>query len=122
MRRTTQIREIRKRRTKRTRAKIFGTASKPRLAIFRSSHHLYLQLIDDTEGRTLAAVSTSGLSKEAITKGLKKTDKAALVGEALAKKAIEAGIKSAGFDRRVYKYHGRVKAAAEAARKGGLNF
>ncbi|MBI2010967.1 MAG: 50S ribosomal protein L18 [Candidatus Colwellbacteria bacterium] len=118
--RNTKIREIRKRRIKRTRAKIFGTAERPRLAVFRSNRHLYLQLINDIEGKTLAAASTEGL--EGKSKEIKKSDLAALAGETLAKKAAEMRIQSAVFDRRAYKYHGRVKAAAEAARKGGLKF
>ena len=103
------------RRAKRTRAKLFGTALRPRLAVFRSNRTMSAQLIDDTAGKTLAAASSSDL------KGKKnKTDGAKFVGEAVAKKAKELGISSAIFDKRSYRYHGRVKTLAEAAREAGL--
>lgn len=110
----TKVRRIS--RTKRTRAKIAGTALRPRLAVSRSNRGLYLQLIDDEKGRTLVSASVKELKEQKITK----TEQAALLGQHLAKKAVEAGIKEAIFDRRSYKYHGRVKAVAEGARDGGL--
>jgi large subunit ribosomal protein L18 len=107
------------RRHVRVRAKIFGTAQRPRLSVFRSNNHIYAQLIDDTTGRTLLAVSDLNLK---INKQMKKTNIAAMVGESLAKLAKEHNIKRVVFDRGGYSYHGRVKALAEAARKGGLIF
>lgn len=103
-------------RTKRTRAKIMGTALRPRLTVSRSNRGLYLQLIDDEKGYTLVSASVKELKAQKATK----TEEASLLGQHLAKKAAEAGIKEAVFDRRSYKYHGRVKAAAEGARGGGL--
>lgn len=108
------LNQIRERRAWRARGGISGTAHKPRLAVFRSNRNLYAQLIDDMKGRTLASASSAKGSKD------KKTARAALVGEAIAKKALEKGIKEAVFDRRSYKYHGRVAAVAEGARKAGL--
>jgi len=105
------------RRHRRIRAKISGTALKPRLAVFRSNRHIYAQLIDDQQGRTL--VSASDLE---IKNKVKKSEKARLVGELLAKKAKELKIKKAVFDRAGYKYHGRVKNLAEGARRAGLIF
>ena len=103
---------------RRARARIFGTAQKPRLAVFRSNRNLYAQLIDDEKGRTLASASNKDLPKSGAKE--KKSGQASLVGELIAKKALEKGIKEAVFDRRSYKYHGRVAAVAEGARKGGL--
>jgi len=108
----------RARRVLRTRAKIFGSASKPRLAIFRSNSSIYAQLIDDEKGNTLVHASSREL--RAAGKKAPKTEVAKLVGELLAKKAKEKGIKEAVFDRRNYKYHGRVRAVGEGARSGGL--
>jgi large subunit ribosomal protein L18 len=101
-------------RQKRTRARIFGTAEFPRLSVFRSNKAISVQLIDDESSRTLAAASTAGLKGN-------KTEQAAKVGEAISEKAKALGIKRAVFDRRSYRYHGRVKAVAEGARKAGLN-
>lgn len=103
-------------RTRRVRAKIRGTAVSPRLAVSRSNKGLYLQLVDDEKGHTLVSVSVKELKQDKATK----TEQAAQLGKLLAKKATKLGIKKAFFDRRFYKYHGRVKAAAEGARKGGL--
>ncbi len=114
MNKLTRIRRIG--RAKRTRAKIYGTAVRPRLAVSRSNKNLYLQLIDDEKGHTLVSVSVKEVQKEKITK----TERSSLLGQLLAKKAIDSGIKEAVFDRRFYKYHGRIKAAAEAAREAGL--
>jgi large subunit ribosomal protein L18 len=108
----------RTRRKARSRARIFGSAEKPRLAVFRSNRFIYAQLIDDEKSHTVAAVSRKDLGKEGAKKS--KTEIAKLLGELLAKKAEKLGIKRAVFDRRAYKYHGRVKALAESARKEGL--
>ncbi len=109
------IHERRQRRQRRTRAKIFGTAKRPRLSVFRSNRAFYVQLIDDERGVTLASVS----SRDADTK-LKKTEQAFRAGELLAEKAKAQHIGSVVFDKGRYQYHGRVKACAEGARKGGL--
>jgi large subunit ribosomal protein L18 len=111
----TQINKIRERRQKRVRARVRGTAERPRLSVFRSNQYIYAQLIDDTTGRTLTAAS----SREVKAAGDKK-NKAQAVGELIAKKAKELGIKSAIFDRGSYQYHGRVKALAEAFKESGL--
>lgn len=105
----------RKLRHARVRAKVSGTSTKPRLNVFRSNSHIYVQLIDDEAGRTLAAAS----SAEIKSKG-KKTDLASAVGKLAAEKALKAGIKEAVFDRGGYQYHGRIKNLAEAAREAGL--
>lgn len=112
------LNRIRKQRTRRVRAKIFGTAKRPRLAVFRSNLALYAQLIDDLEGRTVAHARAGELGKEAAKKN--KTAVAEMVGELIAKRAKEKGVSAAVFDRRGYAYHWRVKALAEGARKGGL--
>ena len=102
------------------RRKISGTASIPRLSVFRSNKQIYAQLVDDVNGHTLAAASTSEKGMEN-ARGTK-TDIAKMIGIALAKKATAAKIKDVVFDRNGYLYHGRVKAVAEGAREGGLNF
>ena len=110
------------RRHLRVRRTVVGTKERPRMAVFRSLSHMYCQLIDDTEGKTLAAVCTlSPDLKEALKKRGNK-EAAASVGAKIAEKALALGIKKVAFDRGGYKYHGRVKALAEAARKGGLKF
>lgn len=112
----------RQRRQKRIRKTIFGTPERPRLTVSRSLKHIYVQLVDDTAGRTL--VEASSLSKE-LRGGLKKgSDRAAAeqVGTLLAQRAGGCGIEQVVFDRNGYKFHGRVKALAEAARKSGLKF
>lgn len=108
------------RRTARTRAKIFGTAERPRLAVFRSNVGTYAQLIDDVARKTLASASTKELPKKGV--GLTKLEAAAQVGALIAKKAGAAKVTTVVFDRRSYAYHGRVKALADGARKGGLTF
>jgi large subunit ribosomal protein L18 len=110
----------RKRRHQRVRAKVKGTELKPRLCVFRSLNHIYAQVIDDAKGSTLTSAST--LDAEIEAQGKAKTARAELVGSLLAKRAIEKGIKQVVFDRAGYKYHGRVKALAEAARQAGLKF
>ncbi|HPR91378.1 MAG TPA: 50S ribosomal protein L18 [Candidatus Paceibacterota bacterium] len=107
------------RRIARVRARINGTGEKPRLAVFRSHKNIYGQLIDDESRKTLVSVSSL---KSANKKNTKKVDLAAALGEELAKKALAKGIKKAVFDRRSYKFHGRVASFANGARKGGLNF
>ncbi len=104
------------RRVKRTRAKISGTDTRPRLAVFRSNKNLYLQLISDTKGKTVASACTLELKAKS-----NKVSQAEMLGELLAGRAKALGIESAVFDKRSYKYHGRVKAAAEALRKAGLS-
>ena len=97
-------------------------AERPRLCVFRSHKHVYAQIIDDQAGRTLATASTlDGQVREQVRYGGNKTA-AAAVGKAIAQKAIEAGIQQVVFDRREYKYHGRVAALADAAREAGLKF
>jgi large subunit ribosomal protein L18 len=104
----------------RVRVDISGTPERPRLNVFRSLSHIYAQVIDDTAGHTLvAACSLEAPIREA---GGKKTDQARLVGELLARRTLEKGIRRVVFDRGGYRYHGRVKALAEAARKSGLQF
>jgi large subunit ribosomal protein L18 len=101
---------------------VSGTAARPRLCVFRSLNHIYAQVIDDVLGRTLVAASTVDLEIRAKTDGKKRTNQAEMVGQLLAERAKEKGISQVAFDRGGYKYHGRVKALAEAARKGGLKF
>ena len=105
-------------RRRRVRAKVTGTAQRPRISVFRSNRGVMAQLIDDTAGRTLAAVSWT----ESELKSLPRMDQARRAGELLAERAKAAGIESAVFDRGGYQYHGRVKALAEGAREGGLAF
>jgi len=102
------------------RKKIIGTTQKPRLSVFRSNSDIYAQLIDDSEGKTLAAASSR--DKDIAAQKLPKVDKSKLVGQAIARKASELGLKDVIFDRGVNLYHGRVKAVAEGAREGGLIF
>jgi large subunit ribosomal protein L18 len=97
-----------------------GTAQTPRLTVFRSNKGIYAQLIDDTEGKTIA--SASSREKGIVDKKVPKIEQAMLVGQLIAEKAKEAGIEQAIFDRNGYLYHGRIKSLAEAARKGGLKF
>ncbi|HUS94976.1 MAG TPA: 50S ribosomal protein L18 [Patescibacteria group bacterium] len=112
----------RKRRHRRVRVKISGTPVRPRLNVFRSLKHIYVQVIDDTKGITLAAASTVDREIAAAASDKTKKEQAALVGEAVAERAKAAGINEVVFDRGGFKYHGRVKALAEAAREAGLKF
>ncbi len=112
-----KINETRLRRKNRTGAKIFGTLEKPRLSVFKSHFYTYAQLIDDLAGKTLVSASTHELKS---AKAKTKVDEAHLLGELVAKKSLENKISSAIFNRGSYAYHGRVKAVAEGARKGGL--
>ena len=106
---------------RRVRKKIYGTAERPRISVFRSNKHIYGQIINDDLGHTLVSASSLEISKEEL-EGKTKTQQAELVGKLLAEKALQKGIKAVVFDRNWYKYHGRVKAFAEGARKGGLLF
>ena len=100
----------------RIRKRVFGTAERPRMSVSRSNKQIYVQIINDLNGTTLASASSMGLE------AMPKIQQAEKVGELVAKKALEAGISSVVFDRNGYLYHGRVKQLADAARKGGLNF
>ncbi len=106
------------RRRRRVRAKVHGTAERPRIAVFRSNRGIFAQLIDDDAGRTLAAVNWT----EEDLRSLGRMEQATRAGALLAERAQAAGIGSAVFDRGGYQYHGRVKALAEGAREGGLDF
>jgi large subunit ribosomal protein L18 len=112
----------RKRRHARVRKKIFGTSSAPRLSVFRSLKHIYAQIIDDESGRTLISASTLDPDIREHVIELNKTEQAKLVGKRLAEKALSNGVTKVVFDRGGYKYHGRVKALADASREGGLQF
>jgi large subunit ribosomal protein L18 len=105
-------------RRRRVRAKVRGSAERPRISVFRSSRGIFAQLIDDDAGRTLAAVNWT----ESNLRSLKPMEQAKRAGELLAERAKAAGVEQAVFDRGGYKYHGRVKALADGAREGGLEF
>ncbi|MBI5510006.1 MAG: 50S ribosomal protein L18 [Deltaproteobacteria bacterium] len=111
----------RERRQVRVRKKVFGTAERPRLNVFRSAKHIYAQVINDVDGKTLAAASTLTKAIKATLTG-KKTLRAEQVGAAIATRCKELSIDKVVFDRAGYRYHGRIKAIAEAARKAGLQF
>ncbi|KOP72251.1 50S ribosomal protein L18 [Cytobacillus solani] len=111
---------VRKKRHGRVRAKLSGTEARPRLNVFRSNKHIYAQLVDDVKGVTLASAST--LDKEINLESTGNVDAAVKVGELVAKRGVEKGIKTIVFDRGGYLYHGRVKALADAARENGLEF
>lgn len=114
--------EMRLRRHRRVRRKIAGTADRPRMNVFRSLNHIYVQLIDDQAGRTLAAASTLDEEVKPKLKGLKKAEQAQVVGKVIAERAKALGVKEVVFDRGGYKFHGRVRSLAEAAREAGLKF
>jgi large subunit ribosomal protein L18 len=116
---TLTTREARQRRHRRVRGKVQGTAERPRLVVFRSNLGIYAQLVDDLVAKTLASASWQQLKKS--FKG-SKTEQAAEVGKLLAQNAKKAGVETCVFDRGGYLYHGRVKALAEGAREGGLEF
>lgn len=113
---------LRQRRHLRARRRLAGLASRPRLSVFRSLKQIYAQVIDDESGRTLASASTLDAEIRQRVAGKKKTEAAAAVGELLAQRARAKGITSVVFDRGGYLYHGRIRALAEAARAGGLEF
>jgi large subunit ribosomal protein L18 len=104
----------------RVRKKISGTAARPRLSVFRSNTEIYVQLIDDDNAKTLASASSK--DKSIVAQKVNKSEKSKLVGAAIARKAVELGLKDVVFDRGGYLYHGRVKAVADGAREGGLIF
>jgi len=108
------------RRQVRVRKKVFGAPERPRLVVTRSARHIYAQVIDDTQGRTLASASTMEATLRAATGD--KSDKAKQVGSLIAERAKAAGVESVVFDRAGYKYHGRIAALADGAREGGLGF
>jgi len=114
--------QARSRRHDRVRAKVSGTTARPRLCVFRSLNHIYAQVVDDSRGHTLVAASTLDTEVKGELDSKLKTQQAELVGALVAKRAVAQGIAQIVFDRGGYKYHGRVKALAEAARQNGLKF
>jgi large subunit ribosomal protein L18 len=110
------------RRHKRSRVRLCGTAERPRLYIFRSLNHIYAQIIDDRAGHTVASASTLDPTIKREVNGRKKSEAASLVGALIANRAAAAGVTKVVFDKGGYKYHGRVKALADAAREAGLEF
>ena len=110
----------RQKRHDRIRLHVEGSASRPRLAVFRSNTHIYAQVIDDASGQTLAAAST--VEKELRSSGQSKTEEAAVVGRLVAERAKTAGVEHVVFDRAGFRYHGRIKSLADAAREAGLDF
>ena len=112
----------RRRRRLSNRRRVAGTPSRPRLAVYRSSKHISAQIIDDAEGKTLAAATSTAKAIASELAGKTKTEKAAAVGAEIAKRAKDAGVEKVVFDRGFSKYHGRVKALADAAREAGLKF
>ena len=106
----------------RIRKKVNGTAERPRMVVFRSNKQIYVQVIDDEQGRTLVAAASNDKALTAECKGKSGIEAAAIVGKAIAERAKEAGIQSVAFDRGGYLFHGRVKSLADAAREGGLDF
>jgi len=115
-------RVARVRRHRRVRAKVEGISSRPRLCVFRSLNHIYAQVIDDSQGHTLTSASTLDAEIKNAGVGTAKAARAELVGSLVAKRALSKGVNQVVFDRGGYKYHGRVKALAEAARQEGLKF
>lgn len=111
--------EVRLKRKKRIRAKIFGTAEKPRMVVFRSLQNIYIQIIDDSAGKTLVSANLKEISPKSVKNNIEGAKK---IGELIAQKCGKIKISEVIFDRGGYKYHGKVKALAEAARKGGLKF
>jgi len=107
-------------RHRRIRSKIFGTAEKPRISVFKSNKHIFVQFIDDVAEKTILSNEIKGHSKNLQKNN--KTQMAEKIGSTVAKKAVEKGIKEAVFDRGGFKYHGRIKAVAESIRKGGIRF
>ena len=112
----------RKKRHRKIRLKISGTADRPRLNVFRSSKHIYAQLIDDIQGHTLASASTMDKELAGVVSDKTKKEQAEIVGQTVAERSLSLGISTVIFDRGGYRYHGRVKALADSARKAGLKF
>jgi large subunit ribosomal protein L18 len=117
-----RVREARIQRHERVRGKVTGSSERPRLSVFRSLRHIYAQIIDDSAGSTLISASTMDKEVCGLCDGLKKADAAKVVGRVLAERAKACGVTKVVFDRGGYKYHGRVKALADAAREAGLEF
>ncbi len=113
---------LRKKRHMRIRSRVSGTSEQPRLNVFRSSRQIYAQVIDDLSGTTMVSASSLDPELSGKQEGLSKKEKAKLVGELLAKRALEKGVDNVIFDRGGYRYHGRVKALADGAREAGLKF
>lgn len=113
---------MRKRRQRRVRGQIAGVTGRPRLNVYRSLSNIFVQVIDDEAGHTLAQASTVDQELKARVDGKHKLEQAGIVGAAIAERALAKGIKAVVFDRAGYRYHGRVKALAESARKAGLDF
>jgi large subunit ribosomal protein L18 len=107
---------------RRIRGKISGSAVRPRLSVYKSLKHIYVQIIDDEKGVTIQAISTKSPEIAASAKGKPGVEKAAIVGKSIGQKAKEAGIEKVVFDRSGYRYHGKIKALADAAREAGLQF
>lgn len=120
--RVDRIQKARLRRKLHVRKKVFGTSDRPRLSVFRSNRHIYAQIIDDTVGITLASANTRSKSVRDDLSKAGNIDAAKTIGVSIAKQAMRVGIKCVKFDRNRYKFHGRVKALAEAARETGLVF
>jgi large subunit ribosomal protein L18 len=118
----TDARAGRLRRARRVRARIPVSAERPRLSVHRSAEHIYAQVIDDLGHRTLASASTLDPDLRPLLAGLKKTQRAEKVGEAVARRALDGGVTKVAFDRGSFGYHGRIQALADAARKAGLSF
>lgn len=116
-----KVRELRLRRHRRVRKKILGSAERPRLAVFRSNKHLYAQLIDDLDGRTIVSASTIDPDLKGQVKG-NSQEVAAKVGKLVAERAMSKGVKTVVFDRGGFRFHGKVKALADSAREQGLEF
>jgi len=117
-----KIDKVRIKRKKRVRGKVFGTETRPRLSVFRSSKHIYVQAIADDLGKTLAEASTMSKELKEAVGDLKKAEAAREVGRMMAKRLLSRGVSEVVFDRGRFLYHGRVKALAEAARESGLKF
>ena len=117
-----KIKKATQRRKRHVRKKVFGTPERPRLSVFRSNRHIYAQIVDDTAGATLVSASTRAKTMQDRLSNAGDKKAAKVVGEAVAKQALAVGIKCVCFDRNRYRFHGRVKELAEAARKAGLVF
>jgi large subunit ribosomal protein L18 len=115
-------RELRERRQKSVRLRVRGTEERPRLCVFRSNNHMYCQIIDDSQGTTLVALSTLHSNVKTLVAGKKPVEQAKLLGQELAKVCLEKDIKKVAFDRNGFIYHGRIEAVAAGAREGGLEF
>ena len=122
MKRTQTMRAARVRRHTRVRKRVSGTQERPRLAVYRSLTHIYAQVIDDVERKTIASASDVEADVKAKVSGKKKEEVAAMIGSLVAERAKEKGVTKVVFDRGGFVFHGRVKALAEAAREGGLDF